>query len=457
MLRLLARVDKVRTRDTFVEGGMRRSRVYCYVTVKSPARSTFKMPKGLKGKKIRVSRTYLHPYRIEPGDLLVLDPGESQAAVREHVRLKPLRSERPAFGEKMVAKASSESDGLRNYVMENAFLRSVISPDYGARVSELHNLGTGHNELYGGGGYGAMGYVLLGGVEESLSRVGKPPDLWNALYRKIKSSDHDLAFEHNLEKKQGVKQVKSFLLLADAPLLCQLSTFEFRPKKPRKKGKTEKMELNYVPRIFFGIGGKTSYTNLFYVPTDEELVRMRYNIPPWEFRWGGGIWDWRKKWHAVRPGFVLLASEETGECMALFADPKQLSFAWLGYNLGTPQLHLSHLPRKLKAKEKITYGIGMSVGSAFDVTKRSLLMVSKGRELSEGIPFAILYRGMSRSSTLRASLSGSGSKRAVELPKVQMRGFGHVYFNSLLLDPEMDKVSVELAVGRDHLKAEVTG
>jgi hypothetical protein len=339
--------------------------------------------------------------------------------------------------------------------MENAFLRSVISPDYGGRVSELHNLGTGHNELYGSGGYGADGYVVLGGIEESLSRVGKPPDLWNGTYKRTKSSDRDLAFEHKVEKKAGLKQAKSFLLLPDAPLLFQFSTFVYRSEKRKKKDKKGKMELNYVPRIFFGIGGKTGYTNLFFVPTDEELVRMRYNIPPWEFRWGGGIWDWRKKWHAVRPGFVLLANEETNECMAVFADPRELSFAWIGYNLGTPQLHLSHLPRKLKPKAKISYGMGISVGSSFDVTKQSLLMLSKGRVTEEGIPVAVLYRGLSRSTKLQASLQVDGSERTVRLTREQIETVGSFYYASLLLSRKTSRVGVQLRVGNEHLRAEV--
>jgi len=455
MLRLLARVDRVRTRDTYVHGGLKRSRVYCYVTIKSSARSTFKMPKGLKGKTTRVSRTYVHPWKIEPGDLLVLDPEESQAAIREHLRLRSLSSQRPGLGEKLIQAARFDSDGLRKYVMENVFLRSVISPEYGARVSELHNLGTGHNELHGGGGYGAGGYVLLGGVEESLSRVGKPPDLWNAVYKKARSRDEDLAFTHKVEKRPGLRQMKSFLVLPDAPLLCQFSAFSFSPKKTRKKAKKGKMELNYVPGVFFGIGGETSYTNLFYVPTDEELVRMRYNIPPWEFRWGGGFWDWRKKWHAVRPGFVLLAGEETGECMALFADPRELSFAWLGYNLGTPRLYLSHRPKKLPPKGRIGYGIGLLVGSAFDVTKESLLVVSRGRDTAGGVPFAITYRGLSRSASLNARLTLDGASRSVKLVKKNMKGCGHIYCASFMLDREPDRLGAELTVGEDHLRAEV--
>jgi hypothetical protein len=456
MIRLLAKVDKVRTLKTFREDGFERSDVYCYATIKSAARSTFKMPRGLKGKKIRVLRTYVHPWRIKAGDSIVLDPKESEAAIRKHVRLKGVPSESPGFGKKRLSSVRLSTDGLRKYVIENAFLRSFISPDYGARVSDLVNLGTGHNELYGGGGYGSAGYVLLGGVEESLSRVGKPPDLWNASYKRVKATSSDIAFEHKSEKKPGLGQTKSFSLLPDAPVLCQSSTFQFKPKQSRKKkGKKPKMELNYVPRIFFGIGGETSYTNLFLVPTDEELVRMRYNVPPWEFRWGAGIWDWRKKWHAIKPGFVLLANEETGECLAAFASPEQLNFAWLGKNLGTPRLYLSHRPKKLKPKEKVSYGIGLAVGVAYDVTKESLLLLAKGTSTEDGIPYAIIYRGMSKAGSLDARASIDGTNRSVHLVRKEMDHLGCIHCASFVLDREPRRIVVELAAGRDKLRAEV--
>lgn len=453
MLRLLAKVNRVRTIESFSNGGLKRTKVYCYATIKSAARSTFKMPRGLKGKSIRVTRTYVHPWQIKAGDLIVLDPEESQAAIKEHVSLEQLPPREVGLGEKRAVRASFVSDGLKKYVVENAFIRSVISPEYGARVSELYNFGTGLNELHGGGGYGSGGYVLLGGVEESLTRVGKPPDLWNASYKKTKMPGFDLSFEHKPEKKPGLKHTKSFFMLPDAPVLCQLSTFEFKPKTPRKKkGKKSKLELTYVPRIFFGIGEETGHTNLFFVPTAEELVRMRYNVPAWEFRWGGGIWDWRKKWHAVRPGYVLLANEKTGECMAVFADPRELSFAWLGNNLGTPRLYMSHLPRKLKPKSKISYGMAISVGVAYDLTKNSLLLLSEGRKTGDGVPLAIVYRGVPKCAAPRTKLSVDGSSRIVELKKKRLEGIGDIFFWSFTLQADAKNVSVELAAGRERLR-----
>lgn len=456
MLRLLAKVRRTRRAGSFTgKDGLQRSRVHCYVTIKSPARSTFKLPRGLKGKSVRVLRTYIHPWRIKAGDLLVLDPDESEAAVREHVKLKLVPGSDIQFCTKRVSEGSRGSDGLQEYTIENVFLRSVISPDYGARILELWNMGTGKNELYGGYYYGAHGYVEMGGIEESLSRVGKPPDLWNASFKKREASGYDLSFEYTSKKKEGLKVLKSFRMLTGAPVLCQFSTFEFKPKIPRKKKKRKKpeMELNYVPRVLFGIGEEIDHTNLFLVPTDEQLVTMRYNIPAWEMRWSGGIWDWKKKWHAVKPGFVLLANDRADECMALFVDPRELNFAWIGRNGRTPRIYLPHIPKKLKATGKVDYSIAVSVGIAYDLTRNSLLIVSRGKKVKAGTPFGVVYRTLPRGSTPKATFVHDGERRTIELEREHIRNVGDIFFSSFLLEAEPQTVSAEVEAGNEHLKA----
>ena len=455
MLKLLAKVTKTRKLDSVTdEDGFLRSRVYCYATVKSAARSTMKLPKGLKGKSVRVTRTYIHPWEIRAGDLIVLDTKETQDAVRKHLRGRTNKRVEVGFGSKNVTVGDFNSDGLKEYAIENAFLRSIISPDYGARILELWNLGTDKNELYGENNYQAGGYIEIGGVEESLSRVGKPVDLWNAVYKKKDVAGSDVGFEHSLEKKEGLKEVKSFLVLPDAPVLCQLSTFEFKPKKPKKKkGKNPKMEMEYVPRIFFAIGEKADYRNLFFIPTDEQLVRSRYNTFPWWTRWGGGIWIWKKKWHAVRPGFVLLANELTNECMAVFADPNELSYAWIGNDRWTPRLFLAHHPRKMKAKTSVYYGLAFSLGISYDVSKNSLLLLSKGRRVKGGTPYAVIYRSLFRAGPRKAVFTLDGEIKTVEMKKKRIKGVGDIYYSSLLLEAEPEKASVDIKTSREQLRA----
>ncbi|TET46003.1 hypothetical protein E3J62_05555 [candidate division TA06 bacterium] len=455
MLKLLAKVKKTRRLDSFRgEDGLLRSRVHCYVAIRSAARSTMKLPKGLKGKSVRVLRTYIHPWEIKPGDLIVLDTNESRAAVKKHVRTSVGKRAEVGFGSKNVTVGDFNSDGLKEYAIENAFLRSIISPDYGARILELWNLGTDKNELYGGNSYEPGGYIEIGGVEESLSRIGSPGDLWNASYKKRDVAGSDLGFEHNLKKKEGLKEVKSFFVLPDAPVFCQLSTFEYKPKKPKKKkGKIPETELEYVPRIFFAIGGKADHTNLFFIPTDERLVRSRYNAFPWWTRWGGGIWLWKKMWHAVKPGFVLLGNEMTNECMAVFVNPKELSYVWVGNDRWTPRLFLAHHPRKMKAKRSVDYGLAFSLGVGYDVTKNSLLMLSKGRKVKGGIPYAVIYRSLFKAGPRRAVFTFDGEIKTVELKKERMKGAGNIYYSSLLLEAEPGMVSVEIKTSKERLRA----
>ena len=455
MLKLLAKVKKTRRLDSFRgEDGLARSRVHCYVTIKSAARSTMKLPKGLKGKSVRVMRTYTDPWEIKAGDLIVLDTKESQAAVKKHLRTRTSKRPEVGFGSTNVTVGDFNSDGLKEYAIENAFLRSIISPDYGARILELWNLGTDKNELCGDNNYLAGGYIEIGGVEESLSRIGKPVDLWNATYKKKDVAGFDVGFEHSLKNKEGLKEVKSFLVLPDAPVFCQFSTFEFRPKKPKKKkkGKTPKMELEYVPRIFFAIGEKADHTNLFFVPTDGQLVRSRYNAFPWWTRWGGGIWIWKKKWHAVKPGFVLLANELTNECMAVFADPKELNYAWIGNDRSTPRLFLAHHPKKMKAKTNVDYGLAFSLGIGYDVSMNSLLMLSKGKKVKGGTPYAVIYRSLFKAGPRKAVFTFDGETKTVELRKEHIKGAGNIYHSSLLLGAEPEEASVDIKTSNEHLR-----
>ncbi len=456
MLRLLARVETARKVRRFRgDDGVIRSELRCRVKIKSTARSGFKMPRGLKGKTYSVSRTCMDQWIVKPGDTIVLDPAESENVVRKYLKVEPLDGGELEFPEKRVRRISHDSDGLKKYVIENSFMRSVISPDYGARIERLLNLGTVRDELHGSYQYGAQGYVEMGGIEESLSRVGKPPDLWNAPFKARRTGKDDISFEHSSKKREGLKDVKSFLLLPDAPVLCQFTGFEFKPKKPRKgKGKKQTMELNYVARVFFGIGEKVGHTNLFFVPTEEQLVEQRYNSPAWESRWSGGIWDWRKKWHAVRPGFVLLADEETRECMALFVDPRELSFAWIGRNKVTPSVYFSHNPKKMKPGQKIEYSLAVLPGVAYSVTKNSLLLVSRGRKGKQGVPHSVVYRTAKTGAVPRAFFSCDGRKRDLKLEKRTVKGVGDFFCSSFVVESEPERFGTELEAAGELLKAE---
>jgi hypothetical protein len=454
MLMLLAKVKTVREKRGFTgEDGIKRIEMDCTATIKSAVRSTSKMPPGLKGKSVRLGRTCFEAFKTKPGDLLVLDADESVAAVRKYVKTRSEKRPELEFGEKCVGKGDYDSDGLVEYSIENVFLRSIISPSYGARVLELWNLGTGRNELYGAQVYEDKGYVELGGIEESVTPIGKPPDAWNQAYKKKSVSGCDASFEADFKKMEGLKHVKSFTVLADAPLLCQTSTFEFKPKASGKKKKGKKIDLTYVPMVFFGIGGETDCTNLFFVPTREQLARIRYNTPPWVTRWGGGIWDWKKMWHAVKPGFVLLANERTNECMAIFADPKELNYAWVGRDRRTPRVFLSHNPKKLKPKEKAQYSIAVAVGRGYDVTKNSLLMVSRGKKGKTGIPCAIIYRSLLKGGAPKAALTFDGEKKTVRLRRLSINGVGNIYYSSMLLGSDPEEVRVEIETANEKLTA----
>jgi len=462
MQRLLVKVLEVkREREYKNRQGLQFSQVECLVKVKDTARKALRLPKGMKGKTTKISRQCLLPWEIKPGDNLVLDPQESRKVIAELIPpTLPQRIEQPNPRQALLYSQDVNHDGFKENILENSFLKAVIAPHYGARLWELWTKGKDQNQLFGSGNYDKDGYVELGGVEESISGMEKPGELWNANYKRG-GSQRQPAFNYHFscKKEEGLETKKSIGIEPDDPMIYQVSEFKYKGKEKSKKKKREKEEISieYCPKVFFAMAGEANFHNLFFVPTREKLIKVRYHKPAWRRGWGGGFWDWRKKCPGIDPGFILLSNEIKEDSLAVLFHPKKVSFVWLGTTSRSPRLFLSHSPQKLKKGTKVSYGVLYILADAFDLNQQSLLLLSLGEGSSSGRPLAITVRTLRRYKDCSVTLAIDGEERKVILrPKVYPE-VGKVFYRLLILPQDFSSVSLSFKKGRESLRCQLKG
>ena len=454
MQRLLVNVIRVERKRRYTREGLPHSQVECLVKVKGMARRSLRLPKGVKGKRTKILRECLLPWEVKPGDYLVLDPEETKRVIAEQIPpTLSQRVEQPKVEEPLLYSQDINGDGFKENILENSFFKAVVAPHYGARLWELWTKGV--NQLYGAGSYDKGGYVELGGVEESLSGIGKPDELWNANYIRGRSQRQPLFNYHfSLKKREGLKVNKRFSIEPDGPILYQVSQFTYqgKGKKPR-----ESTSINYCAKVFFAMGGETNFHNILLVPTREKLIKARYHKPAWRGKWDDGMWDWRHKYHSIDPGFILLTNEVRNESLAILFHPKRVSFAWTGINSRSPRVFLSHPLQKLKKGAQASYGLLYILADAFDFNQRSLLLLSLGKSSPAGRPLAITFRSRRRYKDCAVNLSIDGSERKVISESKYFPEVGLVFSSSLYLSPGFSSVHVSLKREKESLGCQLKG
>jgi hypothetical protein len=459
MQRLLVEVLEVKREKRYKNRqGLQCSQVDCLVKVKDTARKTLRLPKGIRGKRTKVTRQCLLPWEIKPGDNLVLDPQESRRVIAELIPPSfPQGIEQPYLEQALLYSQDVNYDGLKENILENSFLKAIIAPHYGARLWELWAKGKNQNQLFGSGSYDKDGWVELGGVEESISGMEKPDELWNANYKRG-GSQRQPAFNYHFscKKEEGLETKKSFSIEPNAPILYQVSEFKYRGKDKKPKEK-EEISIEYCPKVFFAMGGEANFHNLFFVPTRETLIKARYHKPAWTRRWEGGFWDWRRKCPGIDPGFILLSNEIKGDSLAVLFHPKMVSFAWVGTNSRSPRLFLSHCPQKLKKGAKVSYGIIYILADAFDLNQSSLLLLSLGKGSSSSCPLAITLRSSKRYKDCSVTLTIDGEERKVILKPKGYPQVGKVFHRCLIWPQDFSSVSVSFKKGGESLGCQLKG
>lgn len=455
MQRLLVNVLKVKRKRQYKnEEGLHYSQVECLVKVKGMARKSLRLPKKVKGKKTEVLRECLLPWEVKPGDYLVLDPEETKRVIAEQIPPTPSqRVEQPNVPQPLLYSQDTNGDGFKENILENSFLKAVVAPHYGARLWELWTKGVNH--LFGRGNYDKNGYVELGGVEESVSGMGKPDELWNANYIRGRSERQPLFNYHfSFKEKEGLEANKKVGIEPGAPIISQVFQFTYKGKGKKPK---ENTSINFCAKVFFAMGGEANFHNLFFIPTKEKLIKVRYHPPAWSGRWDEGMWDWRQMHHGIKPGFILLTNEVKKDTLAILFHPKKISFAWTGTNSRSPRIFLSHSLQKLRKGGKASYGLLYIPADAFDLNQRSLLLLSLGESSSAGRPMAITFRSRRKYKECAVDLKIDGEERKLPLERKVFPEVGEIFFQSLTLPKDFSSVSVYLSKARESLRCQLKG
>ncbi len=458
MQRILAKVLEVkrgkRGKDRL---GFQFSQVECLVRIRGTARKTIRLPKGIIGKTAKISRQCLLPWEIKTGDYLVLDPQESKRVIAELLPTSHPRKAQPNMEHALLYSQDVDGDGFKEDILENAFLKAVIAPHYGARLWQLQTKSKKQNQLLGSGNYGRDGWVELGGVEESISGVEKPDELWNAEYKREGSKRQPtFNYRFSCEKKEGLEVEKSVSIEPDLPLVYQVSEFKYKGREKDEKLK-KKVSIEYCPKVFFAMGGEANFHNLFFVPTREKLVKARYHKPAWKGRWEDEEWEWREKWSCIDPGFVLLSNEKRGDSLAILFHPGKISFARLGISSRSPRLFLSHSPRKLKKGARVSFGILFALADVYDLSQEDLLLLSLGELSSAGYPLAIILRTSKRYRKCSVTLDTDGHKRRLDLNPRIYAEVGKVFQRSLTIPQGFSSVSATFDHGKESLRCGLKG
>lgn len=402
------------------------------VKIKGPARKSYKIPKGIRGKTFTIERTCLKEWRIKKGNLIILNPEETRKCIK---RLgKGIKEKnREDFTEKDI-----DGDGFPEILLDNPFIQGVVAPHYGARLLQIQNKGTGCNELYGGGYFERNGYIELGGIEETLSKQGNPDELWNALFKKERSKENGtITFSYKMKKEKGISIKKHFKSYKSLPGLLETCELTFSPKKTKgKKKEKKKKSIRFAQRIFFATGEKPDCNNLFLIPTKKKMNRIRFNKPFYLRPWGDGDiwWEWTHLHFSLDPGFIILERETSEDTLILFFNKNEIDYIWTGDKKRTPRLLVFYKEKKFESKIKKEYKTLFATANKFTYTKQEILFASRGKATGCNIPISFVYYSKRRKKHQSIEIERGGIIDKRKMEKVIVNGFPGSFFHLAIIE-----------------------
>ncbi len=389
------------------------------VRIKGPARKTYAIPKGIRGKIFTVKRTFLKDWTINKGSLIVLSPEETRRCIRT-LKKTVKQSKHKNFIRKDI-----DGDGLCEIVNDNPFIETVISPHYGGRVLQFWNKETGKNQLYGGGFFKDRGYIELGGIEETLSKNGMPDELWKTPFKNEFCEDgKKLLLSAKMKKQKGISVGKRFTFFDDFPGFLKTTEFSYKPeRKKQKKKKSNKTKIKLSERIFFAIGGIPDFKNIYCIPTRDKMNYVRFNKPLFKREWGDHPWwEWTHVFFSPEPGYIILKREDSSEAVLLFFDTSRVNYIWTGDKKRTPRLYISYKQESLEPKKVNTYQLLTVSASVFSYTKNELLFATKGKPTKSNVPVSFVYYSKRRQKQVHILLLRNKKEKLIEMKKLVVNG-----------------------------------
>ena len=398
------------------------------VRIKGPARKSYRIPVGIRGKTFTIERTFLRDWTIKKGDYIILNQDESRRCIEALGKGVEERKWKDFI------KKDIDGDGYYEIVFDNPFIKAVISPHYGARLWQLWNKGTESNELYGGSFFQDKGYIELGGIEETLSQQGKPDELWNGFFKSERCKEKNvISFYYKMKEERELVVRKRFMFYKEFPGLLETINFTFKPEKEKgkkKKGKKKKKKsIKLTQRIFFAMGGIPDYNNLYWIPTKDELNYVRFNKPLFKRGWDGDIWwDWTHLHFSPDPGLIILEREGSDDVLLLFFNRDDIDFVWTGDKKRTPRLYIFYKENKIEAKKGKEYKTLFATANRFSFRKKEILFASRGKIKGDYVPLSFIYYTKSKKKNQSIAISRGGDIEMCEMKKFDKPGIPGSFF-----------------------------
>ncbi len=356
----------------------------CKIKVKGPASKGFKLPSNIQGKVGFITRECPDVWKIKAGDEIILDPSEIKTMIPKK-------------------KNDINQDGYEEEVLENSFLKAIILPHLGARVSSLIYKTTGKDIFKPTLKYGKKEYVDFGGAIDLIEK-DFPGNLWNA---EFKEKNNRYEYE-----KKGLKIEKVIKFFPSLPLLQQTITITTKKKK----------EINYWQSIPIRV---SSPEDTVFIPTMEKLEHKVYYKPILP------IWTPYLEYYALKLGAFLLANK--AQNFLFITNRDLLDVLNVKFTLSNIYLFPKMFLKELKKGESIKYSCLYGIGDKYYVDSDTIAILSRAKNL-----FSII--AVSTKEIKTANLHWDKEERKISLSPRNINLLGRIWRGETLLDvpPEAD-------------------
>ncbi len=379
MPRLMAEILDIVAPPTSTREGAPRS-VRARVRVTGAAPKGLPIPETVIGREGEVTRHVLFDWELTAGAVILLSIEESRGILRPEGPEDPPPS--PPGACALRVEADLNQDGFPEQILENAFVRAVVSPHHGGRLAGLTVRGSGvqlltpTSELAGS-------YADLGGVEDRLG--DDAGELWKQRFAVTETSADGApgAFARlraQPDSHKGLSIAKSVALDPDLPAVRLETAFHYAGKgePPAAAPPTgpapekDQLDLDYTARALFlpahaGEAPSPDSRIRIDLPLATRVESLRYHAGLWCYPYSG-----------LPLGAVLLDDEATGSALLMLTDPATLGNVDLNLEGCGLEVRLRMLHEKLDADRQRTFGLLLAAGCAAAATPRIAAVASIG-------------------------------------------------------------------------------
>ncbi|MDD5530103.1 MAG: hypothetical protein PHX21_08755 [bacterium] len=397
MQRLLAEVIKIRKLKPKQDDNFLVSPVRCKVIIRGSAFKGFKLPPHVKMKRGWIKRMCVSPWEIREKDFIVLTPEETKLFIPK-------------------IKGDRNADGFKEGILENEFLKILVLPHYGVKISSLIYKANKEDKFKPALKYFKDEHVDMGGADNLIDEEF-PGSLLNADF-KVKSKG---LYEYEKNKLKIIKRMK---LLDGLPILH--IGIEIKSKKEK--------EINFWQRLSFKIANNW-WENVVSVPTNEGL---------------------KQTWHS-KTAYIKISGEHYGLNLGAFlfasplrknkkenntgnllwaANPALLDFLTVANERTAMRIMPRFFPYKLKKNESVKYNLLWAVGESSEISSNLIAIGSRAVLPNNKILFSIIAKSKKRIN--RAKIYVNEKEENISLKPLTIKGVGNFLTGKIVISASPD-------------------